>query len=63
MGPKFFRHLSYSSGRTPEKPQPVKLTRPGIEPESTRREPTMLPLDHSNGTCLFDVPCLRICGP
>ena len=32
-----------------KKPQPEKLTQPGIKPGSARREATMLPLDHSGG--------------
>ena len=46
---KFFRHLSYSWGKTREKPQPGQLTRPGIEPGPARWETTMLPLYHSGG--------------
>ena len=49
LGPKFSWHLCYGWGKTPENPQPGKLTRPGIEPEIVGREETMLPLDHSGG--------------
>ena len=45
--PTFSRHLSFSWGKTPEKHQPGKLTRPGIEPGPARLEATTLPLDHS----------------
>ena len=48
-GSKFSWHLSYGWGKTPEKPQPGKLTRPGIEPGPAMWEATMLPLDHSGG--------------
>ena len=44
LGPK-----SYGCGKTPEKPQPGKMTRPGIEPGSVRLEATMLPFDHGGG--------------
>ena len=47
MGSKFSRHLSYSWGKTPEKPQSGKLSRPGIESGPVRWETTMLPLNHS----------------
>ena len=40
-------HLSYSLGKTPEKPQPGRMTRQGIEPGPAGWEATMLPLDHS----------------
>ena len=43
------RFSSYSWGKTPKKPQPGKLNRPGIEPWPCRWEATMLPLDHSSG--------------
>ena len=44
-----FLTLSYSSTKTPKKPQPGKLTRPGIEPGPATWEATMLPLDRSGG--------------
>ena len=47
VGTEFSWHLSYSWGKTPEKPQPGKLTRSGIEPGPAGWETTMLPLDHS----------------
>ena len=34
-----------------KKPQPRKLTPPGIEPGHPRREATMLPFGHSGGLC------------
>ena len=39
----------YNWGKPPEKPQPGKLTQPGVEPRPTRWEATMLPLNHSGG--------------
>ena len=33
-----------------EKPQPGKLTRPGIKPRSAKWDETMSPLDHSGGS-------------
>ena len=35
--------------KTPEKPQPGKLSRPGIDPGPAKWETTMLLLDHSGG--------------
>ena len=35
--------------KSQKKPQPGKLTQPGIEPRPTRWEATMLPLDHIDG--------------
>ena len=47
MGPKFYLNLSYSWGKLPEKTQPGKLNRPGIEPWPSRWEAMMLPFDNS----------------
>ena len=44
-----FPDMSYSWGKPRKKPQPGKLTRPGIEPGPARWEATMLPLDQSGG--------------
>ena len=42
-GPKASRHLSYRWGKTPKKPHPGNLFRPGIEPGSTAWQACMLP--------------------
>ena len=45
-----FPDISLTVKEKPQKkPQPGKLTRPGIELGSARREATMLPLDHIGG--------------
>ena len=52
MGFKFSLYvlqLMKNLGKPPEKPQPEKPTRPGIEPGPARWEARMLPLDHSGG--------------
>ena len=43
-GPKVSRHLSYRWGKTPKKPHPGNLSRPGIEPEPAAWQARMLPL-------------------
>ena len=61
IAPKFSRHLPYSWGKTQEKTQPGKLTRPGIKPWTARWEAAMLPLEHSGGRhVLQDVLVSRI---
>ena len=42
-GPKASRHLSYRWGKTPKKPHPGNLSRPGIEPGSAAWQVRMLP--------------------
>ena len=43
-GPKVSWHLSYRWGRTPKKPHPGNLSRPGIEPGPAAWQARMLPL-------------------
>ena len=43
-GPKISRHLSYRWGKTPKKPHPGNLSRPGIEPGPAAWQARMLPL-------------------
>ena len=43
-GPKDSRHLSYCWGKTPKKPHPGNLSRPGIEPGPAAWQVCMLPL-------------------
>ena len=43
-GPKASRHLSYRWGKTPKKPHPGNLSRPGIEPGPAALQARMLPL-------------------
>ena len=42
-GPKASRHLSYRWGKTPKKPHPGNLSRPGIEPGPAAWQACMLP--------------------
>ena len=44
-------HLFYNWAKTPEKPLPGKLTRPGMEPGPVGWEKTMIPLDQSGARC------------
>ena len=44
VGLKFPRHLSYRWGKTPKKPHPGNLSRPGIEPGPAAWQARMLPL-------------------
>ena len=46
--------------KLPEKPQPGKLTRPGIEPGPAGLEATMLSLGHSDG-CVRTRACVYVC--
>ena len=43
-GPNVSWHLSYRWGKTPKKPHPGNLSRPGIEPGSAAWQAHMLPL-------------------
>ena len=43
-GPKVSRQLSYRWGKTPKKPHPGNLSRPGIEPGPAAWQARMLPL-------------------
>ena len=43
-GPKASRHLSYRWRKTPKKPHPGNLSRPGIEPGPAAWQARMLPL-------------------
>ena len=43
-GPKVSWHLSYRWGKTPKKPHPGNLSRPGIEPGPAAWQARMLPL-------------------
>ena len=43
-GPKVSWHLSYRWGKTPKKPHPGNLSRPGIEPGAAVWQAIMLPL-------------------
>ena len=60
-GPKISRHLSYRWGKTPKKPHPGNLSRPGIEPGPAAWEAHMLPLAPQRWTILIyrflNVPC------
>ena len=42
-GPKASRHLSYRWGKTPKKPHPGNLSRPGFEPGPATWQARMLP--------------------
>ena len=43
-GPKVFWHLYFRWGKTPKKPHPENLSRPGIEPGPAAWQARMLPL-------------------
>ena len=51
-GPKFPWHLSYRWGKTPKKPHPGNLSRPGIEPGPPAWQARMLPLAPQRWTFL-----------
>ena len=55
-GPKVSRHSSYRWGKTPKKPHPENLSRPGIEPGPAAWQARMLPLAPQRWTtaCLQD---------
>ena len=46
-GPKVSWHLSYKWGKTPKKPHPGNLSRPGIEPDPAAWQARTLPLARS----------------
>ena len=48
-GPKISWHLSYRWGKTPKKPHPGNLSRPGIEPGPLRDRRACYILFHSGG--------------
>ena len=49
-GPKASWHLSYRCGKTPKKPHPGNLSRPGIEPGPAVWQARMLPPDPQRWT-------------
>ena len=53
FGPKVSRHLSYRWGKTPKKPNPGNLSRPGIEPGPAAWQARMLPLAPQRWTIYY----------
>ena len=57
-GPKVSRHLSYRWGKTPKKPHPGNLSRPGIEPGLAAWQARMLPLAPQWWTYMYFKICI-----
>ena len=58
-GPKVSWHLSSRWGKTPKKPHPGNLSRPGIEPGSAAWQARMLPLAPQRWTLLISLDIIR----
>ena len=52
-GPKVSWHLSYRWGKTPKKPHPGNLSRPGIEPGPAAWQARMIPLAPQRWTAIY----------
>ena len=53
LGPKVSWHLSYRWGKTPKKPHPGNLSRPGIEPGPAAWQARMVPIAPQLWTNLY----------
>ena len=66
LGPKVSWHLTYRWGKTPKKPHPGNLSRPGIEPGPAAWQARMIPLAPQRWTisvssthcCILLLTCL-----
>ena len=62
-GPKVSWHSSYRWGKTPKKPRPGNLSRPGIEPGPAAWQARMLPLAPQRWTFVYILNFLGSCIP